>query len=106
MQEFPQDSLKNLYYGQYDPWDWVDAEKMRPYNKCIIAHQDLMREALPPDVLALVNQYIELLDERGTAEREQTFSAGFSFASTLFAAGLVRPLASYTQGDENNGNCA
>ena len=65
-----------------------------------------MREALPPDVLALVNQHIELLDGQGTVEREQTFSAGFSFASTMFAAGLVRPLASRIQGGKLDANCA
>lgn len=103
-QEVPPDFLKNLYYGQYDPLDWVDADVLSTYNKRIIAHQDLLRNTLSPDVLALVDQHIELLDDRGTVEREQAFSAGFSFAATMFAAGLVRPVVNHAHGGEKDGN--
>ncbi len=103
-QEIPPDFLKNLYYGQFDPLDWVDADAMHAFNVRIIAHQELMRKTLPADMLELVDQYGELLDDRGTAEREQAFAAGFSCATALFAAGLVRPVAHHAQGDNKDGN--
>lgn len=104
--EIPPDFLKNLYYGQYDPMDWMDADAMHSYNTRIIAHQDLMRRTLPADMLELVNQYSELLDDRGTAERKQAFAAGFSYATTLFAAGLIRPSAIHSEGSRKDGNCS
>lgn len=85
------DFLSDLYYGRYDPSDEPESEEQRQYTKKITACQKSLREMCSEAVWEQIEDYRTLLNERGSVEREQAFSAGVRTAIRVIVAGLSNP---------------
>lgn len=80
--------LSDLYYGRYDPSDEPESEEQKQYTKKIADCQKSLRAVCSEAVWAQIENYRSLLDERGSIEREQAFSAGVRIVMRMVAAGL------------------
>lgn len=82
------DFLSDLYYGRYDPSDEPESEEQKQYTRKIMACQKSLRAMCSEAVWEQIENYRTLLNERGSVEREQAFSAGIRIAMRMVAAGL------------------
>lgn len=89
--EVSPDFLSKLYYGEYDPSDELESEEQKQCAKKIMACQEALRAVCSETVWEQIENYRSLLDERGSIEREQAFSAGVRIAMRMVAAGLSAP---------------
>ncbi len=89
--EVSPDFLSELYYGGYDPSDEPESEEQKQCTKKIMACQETLRAVCSKAVWEQIENYRSLLDERGSIEREQAFSAGVRIAMRMVAAGLSAP---------------
>lgn len=80
--------LSDLYYGRYDPSDEPESEEQKQYTRKIMACQKSLRAMCSEAVWEQIENYRTLLNERGSVEREQAFSAGVRIAMRMVAAGL------------------
>ena len=86
--EVSPDFLSDLYYGRYDPSDEPECEEQKQYTRKIMACQKSLRAMCSEAVWEQIENYRTLLNERGSVEREQAFSAGVRIAMRMVAAGL------------------
>jgi len=98
--DVPPDFLSELYYGEYDPSDEPESEEWKQCTKKIRACQETLRAGCGETVWDQIENYRSLLDERGSIECEQAFSAGVRIAMRMVAAGLTAPKGADGQGHE------
>lgn len=98
--EVSPDFLSNLYYGGYDPSDEPESEEQKQCTKKIMACQEALRAVCGETVWEQIENYRSLLDERGSIEREQAFSAGVRIVMKMVAAGLSAPKGTEGQDHE------
>lgn len=96
--EVSPDFLSDLYYGRYDPSDEPESEEQKQYTRKIMACQKSLRAMCSEAVWEQIENYRTLLNERGSVEREQAFSAGVRIAMRMVAAGLSAPRETDGQG--------
>jgi len=89
--EVPANFLAELYQGGYDPSGEPDTEDVARCTAEIMAAEDALRAAVPPDIWAQTDRTLSLVNKRGDRQREQAFAAGFRSAMMLVMAGLTRP---------------
>jgi len=90
-QSVPEDFLRDLYLGNYDPSDISATSQEKEVMPEVIAIQEQLRERLYQGEWDLFERYCSLQSAIGTIDREQAFAAGFRSATTLIAAGLSAP---------------
>lgn len=98
--EVSPDFLSDLYYGGYDPSDEPENEEWKQCTKKIRACQETLRAGYGETVWEQIEDYRSLLDERGSIEREQAFSAGVRIAIKMVMAGLSAPKGADGQSHE------
>lgn len=86
--ELPEDFLKDLYLGNYDPSNTPETEEARALTLEIMDYQARFREMLTPDAFELVMKYSALFEGRGVYDRIQAFAVGFQSAMMMLTAGL------------------
>lgn len=98
--EVSPDFLSELYYGGYDPSDEPESEEWKQSTKKIMACQKTLRAGCSEAVWEQIEDYRSLLDERGSIERAQAFSAGVRIAMRMVVAGLSAPKGADGQSHE------
>lgn len=74
------DYLKDLYYGNLEPDQYVYNEAIRRYTKEIIDLQSSLHQRLAPEDLELMETLEQTLDRRSCEEAETAFEVGFQTA--------------------------
>ena len=94
------DYLKDLYYGNLEPDQYVYNEAIRRYTKEIIDLQSSLHQRLAPEDLELMETLEQTLDRRSCEEAETAFEVGFQTAMQMVAAGLSRPAETPKKGED------
>ena len=94
------DYLKDLYYGNLEPDQYVYNEAIRRYTKEIIDLQSSLHQRLAPEDLELMETLEQTLDRRSCEEAETAFEVGFQTAMQMVAAGLSIPAETPKKGED------
>ena len=90
--EIPPHLLRDLYYGEYEPYfGLAPTAEYQEANRKVLAQMECLNARDDTGHRNEVDQLVSLMNERTSVELEQAFSAGYRCAIQLLMAGLLSP---------------